>query len=630
MYKTICVPVDNSEYSDAAIELAIALGKAFGASLVGNHVYAGKLHEHRFRQMEYTLPPRYQGEEQLEKQRKIHDSLITMGLQLISDSYLEVMVQKAQTAGLTCKKVILNGKNYVELVRDIQKSNYDLVVMGALGIGAVKGSVCERVARRIQTDTLVVKTVVPLDTSSDAPIMVGIDGSPQSYAGLQSAIALGKAFNRRVEAVGVYDPFLHYTVFNRLADVLTEKAARVFKFREQEQLHEEIIDTGLARIYQSHLEVAREVARDHGMDLKITLLEGKAFERIIRYVHHTEPWMLVLGRIGIHGDEGLDIGFNTENLLRLAPCHVLITSRKFRPPMDVRAEASVAWTPEAEQRMEKVPALVKAIARAAVLRFALERGHSVITNSLIDEVMDIFMPGRTVKKAQKLAVELAIESIRASDTTVYLCQVCGHTVRDVQPAVCVVCSADTTKFQKLDKVSVETLEASEGILQEEETFDGIKLCWTAEAKQILQMVPSGYVRRRAKAQIEKTARVQRVEAIGKELAWSIIAEILEDQRELQNRDALTPDQYLLKATRATGRTDDLFTWTEEAVARLNRVPEGYMRNMTKKRVEEMATEWATREITLKIVEDGIEIGKKMMAEMIKTYNETRTPDKKEI
>jgi hypothetical protein len=144
------------------------------------------------------------------------------------------------------------------------------------------------------------------------------------------------------------------------------------------------------------------------------------------------------------------------------------------------------------------------------------------------------------------------------------------------------------------------------------------------------MVPSGYVRRRAKAQIEKTARVQRVEAIGKELAWSIIAEILEDQRELQNRDALTPDQYLLKATRATGRTDDLFTWTEEAVARLNRVPEGYMRNMTKKRVEEMATEWATREITLKIVEDGIEIGKKMMAEMIKTYNETRTPDKKEI
>ncbi|MEE9220533.1 MAG: PCP reductase family protein, partial [candidate division NC10 bacterium] len=75
-----------------------------------------------------------------------------------------------------------------------------------------------------------------------------------------------------------------------------------------------------------------------------------------------------------------------------------------------------------------------------------------------------------------------------------------------------------------------------------------------------------------------------------------------------------------RATRATGKTDDLFTWTEEAVARLARVPEGYMRDMTKKRVEEAAAERATREITLEIVEAGIEVGTKMMAELIEEYN----------
>jgi len=624
MYKTIYVPVDNSEHSNAAIEVAVALGKAFGADLVGSHVYAARMHDYRFRQMEYTLPPEYQDEEEMEKQRRIHDSLITMGLQLISDSYLEVMAQKAAAAGLTCRKVMIDGKNYAELVRDIRGSNYDLVVIGALGMGAVKpsslGSVCERVVRRIEMDTLVVKSVIPPHALPEAPIVVGIDGSLQSYAGLQAGIALGKAFNRRVEAVGVYDPVLHYTVFHSLADILTEKAAKVFKFKEQEQLHEEVIDTGLAKIYQSHLEVAREVARDQGVDLKITLLDGKAFDRILRYVRQTEAWMLVLGRIGVHSDDGLDIGSNTENLLRLAPCHVLITSRKFYPPMDVKAEASIAWTPEAERRMEKVPGFVKAIARTAVLRFAMERGHSVITNAVIEQVMDIFMPRRTAEKAQKLAFELAVEHVRESEIPAYICRACGHTVRGVQPAVCVVCNAEAAEFEKVDKMAVEALAASEGAIRDEETFDGVRLRWTEEANRVLRMAPSGYMRRRAKARIEKLARVQQLEVISKELAWPIVAEILEDQQVMQDRDALTPEQHMLRATRATGRTDDLFTWTEEAVARLHRVPEGYMRDMTKKRVEEVAVERATREITLEIVEAGIEAGKKIMSELIEAYN----------
>ena len=122
-----------------------------------------------------------------------------------------------------------------------------------------------------------------------------------------------------VEAVGVYDPFLHYVMFNGIVGVLSEKAAKVFKFKEQEALHEEIIDTGLAKIYQSHLEVARRVAAEAGLDLKITLLPGKAYEKMLHYVRDRKPWLLVLGRIGVHSDDTMDIGSNAENLLRLAP-----------------------------------------------------------------------------------------------------------------------------------------------------------------------------------------------------------------------------------------------------------------------------------------------------------------------
>jgi hypothetical protein len=240
--------------------------------------------------------------------------------------------------------------------------------------------------------------------------------------------------------------------------------------------------------------------------------------------------------------------------------------------------------------------------------------------------MDMFMPRRTAEKTQDLALELAVDAIRAGRGPVYICRTCGHTVRDAEPALCVVCGGDRARFERLDAATVETLAASEGALQEEETFDGLKLRWTDEANRVLRMVPSGYLRRRAKARIEKAARVKATELIGKDLAWPIAAEMLEEQMEAQDRDTLTPEQHLLRATRATGRADDLFTWTEEATTRLNRVPEGYMRDMTKKRVEEVAAERATREITLEIVEAGIEAGKQMMAKLLESYNQNgKTP-----
>ena len=63
-----------------------------------------------------------------------------------------------------------------------------------------------------------------------------------------------------------------------------------------------------------------------------------------------------------------------------------------------------------------------------------------------------------------------------------------------------------------------------------------------------------------------------------------------------------------------------FDWTDEAVQRILRVPAGFMRNQTQERVEELARERAPRAaIDLTLVEDGIEIGKRMMAEMIANY-----------
>jgi hypothetical protein len=63
-----------------------------------------------------------------------------------------------------------------------------------------------------------------------------------------------------------------------------------------------------------------------------------------------------------------------------------------------------------------------------------------------------------------------------------------------------------------------------------------------------------------------------------------------------------------------------FDWTADAVQRVFRVPAGFMRNKTQERVEELARERAATAIDLALVEDGIEFGKKMMAEMIANYS----------
>ncbi len=627
MLKKIYVPVDNSDYSDASIALAVEFARKFGSHLVGSHVYAAKMHDVRFKQMEYTLPEEYQDEVELEKQRRIHDTLITMGLQLISDSYLEVMKQKCETFDIPFEAKMPEGKHFIKLVEDIQDNDYDLVIIGALGMGAVKdsliGGVCERVTRRVKTDTLIVRNLEPVDEQS-GNILVGIDGSPESFAGLKTAIQLGNAFNKQVEAVGVYDPYLHYIVFNSVVNVLTERASRTFRFKEQEQLHEEVIDTGLAKIYQSHLEIARAIAKEeHDYTLKITLLDGKAYEKILQYARKTAPSLLVLGRIGVHSEQDMDVGSNAENLLRLAPCNVLLSSQRYFPQIDVKAEETLVWTQEALDRMEKAPSLVRGIAKTAVHRFAIERGHSVITESVIDKAMETIMPQRASEKLMRVAKEIAEQKVLESYAVqTYICGECGYAAHNQQPIKCPVCSALPVRFQMVDKDSLEHIAVDEGGAAEEEMFDGVRLKWSEASKKALRRVPRGYMRRNVKARIEKSARSQKIGTITNTFATQIIDENMGEAA------AVREDAPELRAVATTAQAQSKFHvdnfespvhWTEDAMERLNLVPAGFMRNITKTRIEQRANETGIEQVTLDFAARVIEDGRSLANEVLGQY-----------
>jgi nucleotide-binding universal stress UspA family protein len=327
MYKSIYVPVDNSKYSDSAIDMAISMAKKFDAKVVGSHVYAASLHNRRLKDMESGLPPQFQDEKVLGGLRKLHSSLIERGLKTISDSYLEVLKKKCVEAEVSYDCKLLEGKNYLEVVKDVDNSNHDLVVMGILGLGAINGnlvgSVCERVVRRIKTDVLIIKNDRPIESK----IMVAVDGSAPSNAAVLAAGNLAKTFDTAIEAVSVFDPDYHRIAFEHITNVLTPEAGKIFKFKEQEKLHGEIIDKGLAKVYQAYLDDSRKIIeKDIGLEINTTLMEGKPYNEILKHVKEEAPSLLVIGRTGLHNADSLDIGSATENLLRLAPCHVLITS----------------------------------------------------------------------------------------------------------------------------------------------------------------------------------------------------------------------------------------------------------------------------------------------------------------
>ncbi len=395
-FQRMLVCLDASDYANRALRESVRLAGSAGGTVIGIHAYAAKLHDHRFRQMEGGLPERYRKEQEMENQREIHDTLITRGLGLISDSYHDQAQIVCDAGGVPLERLSPEGKNYRRIVEAAASGDYDAIALGALGLGIVQGAavgtVCERVVRRVPIDALVIRDIER--AIGDGPLVVALDGSPRSFGVLKLAFDMARRTGAKVHAVAAYDPYFHYVAFEKIADALSEEAAQEFRFKEQESLHEEIIDSGIARIYQSHLDVAKTVAEEDGVQLKTELLEGKPYQAIIKYLNRVNASLLLVGKTGVHADPDLDIGGTAENLLRMAPCHIWLGQNTFTPPFEAVARETITWTEEAEAMMENVPETARSMVRIAILRMAQESGHTVITSNLMEEATARFCPDR--------------------------------------------------------------------------------------------------------------------------------------------------------------------------------------------------------------------------------------------
>ena len=559
LYQRILVALDSSDHANAAMRCATDLAGLTGdAVITGAHVYAAKLHDMRFRQMEGGLPEQFKQEQELERQRDVHDDLITRGLSIITDSYLDQAASECDQLSINFKRCSLEGKNYRALTQETNSGAYDLLIMGALGLGAIKGSrlgtVCDRVARRSAIDTLIIKE--PSRSIKEGPIVVAVDGSAKAYGGLLAALALAKHWQVPVKVIAAFDPYYHYVAFNRIAGVLSEEAGKVFKFKDQEKLHEEIIDSGLAKIYDGHLTVARSIAEDFGVGIETELLDGKPHDAIEKYVKKIKPSLLVLGKLGIHADDELDIGGNSEHLLQNVDCSILLGMREYQPEVDVVSEVTTSWTHEAEARMERVPSFVRNMARMAIMRYAQEHGHTVITQRIVEEATAQLMPSHA---------EQAMGEI--------------------------VAAYDAGELKR--KPSAE---------------DAMR--WSNEATALLLTIKDLAVRGNLSMRAEKKARQEKCDAVEAKHIQPFL-------------DAETPDgtQPSTPSSAEHPRPSELH-WQAAALARLMRVPEGFMRDNCKQSIENFAQQHGHTEITLEVAENGLKLAR---GEMEKTMKQQSVP-----
>jgi len=139
--KKILVPIDGSKYSEMAIEKAKEFAEVFGSSIVLLHV--NDFHQHMFN---------YNAE--------VEEHFLEM-FDEISVEILEEGKKKLADMGDRVQTVRMDGSVANKIIEYANSNDFDLVIIGSHGKGAIHnflmGSVAQRITMHVEKPILIVK-----------------------------------------------------------------------------------------------------------------------------------------------------------------------------------------------------------------------------------------------------------------------------------------------------------------------------------------------------------------------------------------------------------------------------------------------------------------------------------------
>jgi hypothetical protein len=127
--------------------------------------------------------------------------------------------------------------------------------------------------------------------------------------------------------------------------------------------------------------------------------------------------------------------------------------------------------------------------------------------------------------------------------------------------------------------------------------------------------------------VEKYARGRRLPVITLQVALPLIEETVGREKLGAGWDTLLARTKFepAAAAPADAAAPAAFAWTAEATARLDRVPAGFMRDMTREEIERVAAAKGMGLIDLALCEEGIGHARQTMNEVIAGYVSPKKP-----
>ena len=158
MFKKILVPLDGSEHSSSALEIAAQIAKKFQAQLTLLHVYsfvAPVMMAESFTQTTSGLPiirPSLTSADLAEMEKEARQ---------VGERILIEAKEKLASEGIIVDSSLTEGNPVQEITRIAKEGTFDLIVMGIRGIGKLKellvGSVSDGVIKQSSCPVLIVK-----------------------------------------------------------------------------------------------------------------------------------------------------------------------------------------------------------------------------------------------------------------------------------------------------------------------------------------------------------------------------------------------------------------------------------------------------------------------------------------
>jgi universal stress protein E len=251
-----------------------------------------------------------------------YESHVVSQLERSGRRALDHLVDSARKRGLNAHSRLASGRAWIEIIREVEQSRHDVVIVGMRNVGAVRRFLFGSTARRLLHNCpCPVWVTRPDPRPVPHNILVTSDFSPVSEITLKLGLAIGELCGAKVHLLHAVDYLLDRLWSVGLLFTNTEEYHAHVQAEARERLCEQ-----LARVAGGLPAAAVEVHVVDGMSVPDTA--------ILEFIDDHKIDLLLMGTMARGGLPGVAIGNTAERLVTHVPCSmVAVKPADFKSPV---------------------------------------------------------------------------------------------------------------------------------------------------------------------------------------------------------------------------------------------------------------------------------------------------------